>query len=83
MHGPHERSLPLAPQLTRLTELSISVKGSLVSALGFLTNLVSLELQIYLEVTCGLDDILRLMTCLEKVTVRRSGVFFTSTSGSS
>ena len=75
MHDAYERSLSLAPHLTRLTELSISLKGSLVSDLGCLVNLVNLELHVYPEVACHLNDTLIQMPYLENVSVRRTAAF--------
>ena len=76
MHGRNEQSVSLAPQVTQLTALSISVKGSLASDIGCSTNLVRLELQVYPEFDCSLDDTVALMPHLQRLAVKRRGEFF-------
>ena len=76
MHDLDEEHISLAPQVTQLTELAISVRGSLLSDLGCLTNLVLLKLRVCLDFDCSLDETLVLLPCLEKVAIQGAGRSF-------
>ena len=71
MHGLDEQRVSLATQVAQLTELSITVKGSLASELSCLVNLVYLKLQVYPDVDCSLDDMLTALVHLETLSVQR------------
>ena len=65
MHGIEDDELTLAPRMTQLTELSIILKGALISQLSCLTRLLHLKLRVYAGSSCSLDGALICMPNLE------------------
>ena len=70
MHGVEDDTISLAPRVTQLTELTVSVYGELLAELDCLTELVQLNLFVYCKTPCRLDTALDHMPHLQELEIR-------------